>query len=249
MLKLTYYKLIEYWKCPFAYKLRFYNNFAIPRVYSLTYGTILHTLLYNINLKKKNKEPEPYNLDKLIEEKVPKYMLRKRKFDFKTLLQNYLSDFKDELENIVAIEKPFEFTFGGAIITGRIDLIVKNKDNQKIIVEFKSESYNPDKEHDVKKQVNLYALSQNDAKITKGIIYFFKNRKPIKFDLNQYQTELNIYDAISKIKLSKFERNTKNCDRCVFNEYPICPYHKKSKTNDIDSDELDDYQNDFQNEM
>jgi DNA helicase II / ATP-dependent DNA helicase PcrA len=244
ILKLTYYKLIEYWKCPFAYQLRFYYNFEIPRTYSLTYGTILHTLLYNINLKIKNKEP--YNIDEIIGEKVPDYMT---KFNFKNALQNYLSDFKDELKNIVSIEKPFEFKFGDSIISGRIDLIIKNKDNKKTIVEFKSGDYNLNKEKDVKKQINLYALSQNNPEINKGVIYFFKDRKKIIFDLNQNQTELNIYDTINNIKLNQFETNTDNCSKCVFYEYLICPYCKKFKTNDLDLDELDDYYSDSLNEI
>ncbi|MFH0906129.1 MAG: ATP-dependent DNA helicase [archaeon] len=245
MFKLTYYKLIEYWKCPFAYKLRFYNNFAIPRIYSLNYGSVLHALLYNLNLKIKNKES--YDLNQLIKEKVSEDM---SKYDFTMLLQNYLSDFKDELKSVVAIEKSFEFIFGGAIINGRIDLIIKNKDNQKIIVEFKSGGYNPAKVPDVKKQINLYALSQNDTNIKKGIIYFLQktSNKKITFDLNQNQTELNIYDAIGKIKLNKFETNSNNCAGCVFNEYPICPYHKQSKTN-LDADELDHYKMDSLNEI
>lgn len=243
-LKLTYYKLIEYWKCPFAYKLRFNNNLAIPRTYPFTYGSILHKLLCNLNLKIKNKQS--YDLDKLIIDNVPEYM---NKFDFKKPLNKYLSDFKEEIKHIIAIEKPFEFLLGGAIITGRMDLMIANKSNQKIIVEFKSGKHTKHKEDETKKQINLYALSQNNRDLTEGLIYFFDGSTKIKFKLNKNQTELNIYDVITKIKSNKYEQNTANCECCVFYEYPICPFHKKFKILDVDSDDFDDNYSDSSNEI
>lgn len=242
---LTYYKMIEFWKCPFAYKLRFHYNFLIPKNHVFSYGTVLHTILYHINLAIMNKEK--YNLDELILKKTPPYML---KLGFKERIENYFNDFKDELKNIEAVEKPFEFPLGDSIINGRIDLLVKNKDHTFTIIEFKSgksidnegDTYKID---EAKKQLNLYALSLSSYKINKGIIYFFGDRNKIIFDINKKQMELEIYDTITKIKKFDFKENINNCKKCVFKKYKICPYlksnlHSFSEQEDILDDEYSD---------
>lgn len=250
-LELTYYKLIEFWKCPFAYKLRFHNNLLFPRTFMFTYGSILHSLLSNLNALIKNKEK--YDLDKLIQERVPDYLNR---VNFKALLQGYISEFKDEIQEVVAVEMPFEFALGDSVINGRIDLIIKDKNGNHTIIEFKSGprkkgicesdsdylNYKRKQEEYAKKQLNLYALSlQNNYNIINGIIYFFgQGGKKVKFKIEKKQTELEIYDATSKIISGKFEKNTKSCGDCIFKEYPICPYLDNKNPNcQRDSDEED----------
>ena len=244
VLELTYYKLIEFWKCPFAYKLRFHYDLLIPRTFMFTYGSTLHTLLYHLNLAIKNNSS--YDISRLILEKVPNPLL---KFNFKLLLENYLSEFKNELNQIIAIEKPFEFSLGESIINGRMDLVVKNKDGKYAIIEFKSGTWSEEKEVQTKKQINLYALSQDENEVTEGIIYFFgTSGKRVDFKINKKQTELEIYAAISKIRNRDFIQNNQKCEDCVFNDYPICPYNAfkdKSYQKIRDSDAEDDEKQDF----
>ena len=138
-LELTYYKLIEFWKCPFAYKLRFHNNLLIPRTFQLTFGSVLHSLLKHLNLAIKN--GEEYDIDSIIKEGLPDFMKNSEK-DYRSLfrkkLEIYLEEFKEELHHIIEIEKTFEFSLGESVIKGRIDLLVKTKQGKYAIIEFKS---------------------------------------------------------------------------------------------------------------
>ncbi|MEM4719775.1 MAG: ATP-dependent DNA helicase [Candidatus Pacearchaeota archaeon] len=251
VLELTYYKLLEFWKCPFAYKLRFYNNLQLPKRFAFTYGSILHSLLYYLNSAIKNNEK--YDINLLIRKNVPKYLLDH--FNFKFLLKNYLRVFKDEIRNIIAIEKPVEFSLSESVIKGRIDLIVKTKQGEYAIVEFKSGDWEHLKEEYAKKQVNLYAISQSDYNITKGIIYFFgSGGKRIDFKIDKKQTELDIVETISKIRKfierCEFDKNTKSCNSCIFKEYLICPYRSKEVSySSRDYDEEDDEYKDEFNEI
>jgi hypothetical protein len=212
----------------------------------LTYGSILHSLLYHINLAIKNKEK--YDIDTIIQEKVPRTLSH---FNFRPLIENYLNTFKDELNQIVSIEKPFEFSLGDSIINGRMDLLVKNKNGKYAIVEFKSGTWDYQKEDDTRKQVNLYALSEYNYDITEGIIYFFgSGGKRIDFKITKKQTELEIYDAISKISVGKFDKDIRSCANCVFNDYPICPYKSSKNPNtQKDSDDEDEEKRDSCSEL
>ncbi len=224
VINLTYYKLIEFWKCEFAYKLRFHYDLLVPRTYALTYGSILHTLLYHLNLAIKNKEQ--VRLNELIENKVPKYL---QHYNYKRLLENYLNEFKEELKNIVCPEIPFNKSINNAIISGKIDLLVKNKNGRYTILEFKSGSHSIEKERAAMKQITLYAISLTNYEVTDGIIYFFgSGGKRKDFKVNKNQMQLDIFTAITVINKQQFKPDTRQCKDCVFNDYKICPFNKNT---------------------
>ncbi|MBU0635733.1 ATP-dependent helicase, partial [Candidatus Micrarchaeota archaeon] len=222
LIELTYYKIEEYLNCPYSYKLRHYNEFAVPRSFQLTYGSTLHNLLYHLNLRIAKKKG--VGLGKLIEEKLPKYS----NFNpnrFKKLLENYLRDFEKELNNYKIIpEKPFEVPVPGGIFRGKIDLVLEISTNEKIICEFKSGKHNKYSEDKAKRQLMEYAMALKDAAIKKGILYFFGSSSKIEFNLNEPMT-LNFQNIITKIKAKDFTPNSKNCKivgECKFSV--ICPF-------------------------
>jgi DNA helicase-2/ATP-dependent DNA helicase PcrA len=242
-IKLTYYKLNEFIKCPFAYKLRYYYEFQIPRSFTFTYGSILHSLLYHLNLSIKSKIKP--NLEEIIS-KTPSQLA---KFDFHRPIVNYLSLFKDKLDNIHSVEPPFEFTISDAIISGRMDMVIMDDGLYKI-VEFKSGKWNIEREKNAIKQVSLYALSNQELNIKNGIIYFFDpGGRLIETTIDVSVAKKELEQAISTISKRQFKPNTKQCQNCVFKKYRICPYYKNNGDGEADTDDLDASQQDFSGEI
>ncbi|MEM4390397.1 MAG: 3'-5' exonuclease [Candidatus Diapherotrites archaeon] len=243
IITLNHYKLEEFLKCPFSYKLRFYNKFSVLSNYALIYGAKLHGAVYRLNLLI-NKENINKDLEDLIKQSKYESQLKEK-------LERYLIDFNEETKDALLFpEKTFYSIVDGVIIKGKIDLLIQKSDDVKIICEFKSGSYNKIFEEKAKRQLELYFLALNDSKIKKGIIYFFGNpSKKIVFDFSP-QTNLKLMEILNKIKLKNFEPDTKNCNllnKCVFAK--ICPHYNKDAINGINEYyeddntdlELDDY--------
>lgn len=243
VLNMTYYKLIEYWKCKYAYKLRFHYNMFVPYKGELGYGSKIHNLLYHLNLVLK--DHKNLSWEELIK-KIPE----KHKTDaekYKPKLIRYLDKFKRELKNIVKPEMPFHFSLNNMVVDGRIDLLISNNDGSYTIVEFKSGKYKTDILKVAKDQIELYALSiKKDYNVTKGIVFFFGDGYKEIFNVNVKNMNLNLIITLQEINALNFEPcNNKNiCETCVFSQYKICPYNKYKGDNlNIDEDGEEDYIN------
>lgn len=238
-IELTHYKLEEFLKCPFSYKLRHYNGFAIPSAHSLSYGSILHALLLQINTKISQKEN--IDIDKFLNDQSGKYS-DNNLFRYKKPIENYLRDFKKELNSLdILPEVQFERNIFGCLFRGRADLVLVNKNGKKIICEFKSGKYSKEAEQKVRRQLELYALAFNYKNIDKGIIYFCgDNGKKIDIKLDSQQTSFGINNIIDEIKNYNFKPNSNNCNQgreCIFS--PFCPYYNKNAIK-TDDDEYED---------
>jgi DNA helicase II / ATP-dependent DNA helicase PcrA len=245
---MTYYKLVEYWKCKFAYKLRFYYNMIIPYTGELGYGSKIHTLLYHLNLiLSKN---GGLSWDEILEKVPEKYKGDYLKYEKN--FRRYLSELKNELKSIVEPEKSFRFNEGNMIIDGRIDLLVKNDDDTYTIIEFKSGNYKEkgDQLKSAEEQIELYALAiRKKFNVTKGIVFFFGNGNKRSFKINKNEINLKLISAISGINNLDFEpsSNEEACGSCVFSKYKICPYNRYGgETPKINEDNEEDCRNDSQ---
>ncbi|MBS3176501.1 ATP-dependent helicase [Candidatus Woesearchaeota archaeon] len=246
VLNLTYYKLIEFWKCNFAYKLRFHNNFILPYTGELSYGSDIHNLLWQINTIIKDKHTlDIEEISGLLDEKYRDGFKKHRK-----RIEKYLKNLNKELKNIVTPELPFDFIKYGALIKGRVDLLVKNSDGGYTIIEFKSGHYHDaksgNKRDDFLKaaiaQIEVYALALK-CNVTKGIVYFFGDGYKKEILINKKEMDLKLFETIAKIRNQEFNPTDKKevCKGCVLAINNICPFNKnKSKNIVLDEDcELD----------
>lgn len=254
ILNTSYYKLIEYWKCRFSYKLRFFYNLFIPYKEELGRGSIIHTLLYYINLSLK----ENPNLSRSqIISKIPvKYKEVVKKEDQRLIL--YLDKLKEELKRIVNPEVPFHFSRDNLIINGRIDLLISNNDGSYTIVEFKSGKYkksffkrNKQNLQNAKRQIELYALSIKDEyNVSKGIVFFFGDGYKETFNVNLESAEENLNITLQEITNFNFEPCTDKdiCRACVFSQYKLCPHNRyfgsyQESSDDSEKDYIDEINN------
>ena len=228
-LELTHYKLIEFDKCPFSYKLRFYYGFIMPILGPMYYGSKVHNLLYQIN--KIISEERVFTYDKIRnfiqKEHSPFYQEKEKE------VRDYLTKFKNDIKGKIYPEKPFEFSLGNSIIAGRVDLFLKKKVGSNKVIEFKSGMSNKNKEQNVVEQLKLYALALKNENITKGVYYFFGDGKKEEIKINNKQATINFLESVDKISKSNFDPNQKSCANCIFSRFKICPNYespKKEKT-------------------
>lgn len=248
MLELTYYKLVEYDLCNYAYKLRFHYDLQTPFTPELYTGTQLHLALYDMNMVMKTHNI--FEWEKIIE-KVPEKRKRLH-YIHENILKTYLLKFQKELRNIESPEKTFEMVRANAIIRGKIDLLIKNPDKTYTIIEYKSGAYDRKTKDPIKdekekkerlsraiKQVELYACALHpEYNVTKGIVYFLGGKgHRHDFKVNRKQMSLEIDVAISHILKQEFPINKSSCDSCVFCRYPICPYANKQAVPEFVLDE------------
>ena len=237
IIELTHYKLIEFWKCSYAYKLRFYYDFVMPPTAQLFYGSKIHNLLYYINLAIKNNKVYTWEN---IKEYIPKNLEKNYEYN-KRKIENYLMIFKKELRSEIFPEFPFEIAIKNAIIRGRVDLLVKERFGKGKILEFKSGMRKTEIEGNALNQLSLYSLALKEQNVKKGSVYFFgdNSKKEVVFDQNQIK--LNLMTAIDSISNNEFHPNNEKCDQCVFSQYKLCPHYKEPKykanyQEDVDSE-------------
>ncbi len=145
-------------------------------------GTAIHEMLEYFDFDKYSREKEKYL------EKVKSYILKNNSHYNKTQLLKSLNRAFEKLfenehiqnilsgnEEIVSREHTFQHYSGENMITGKIDIITKNKDDEYFILDYKTAEYS-------KENINLYKSQLSDYK------YMFKHafnidEKKIKTDI------------------------------------------------------------------
>lgn len=176
------------------------------------YGKILHNCLEMLH--KKMKESEKVDINEIVETcctEKPKGVKRQ--------LEDYYRKNKDYIMEIIAVEEPFSIPKDDIIIRGRVDLIIKNKDGEIELIDFKARE-KPGIEYmgvDFQLRTYEYALSDkyNFDKLTAYTIVD-NERTSLEPD-PEYKIKYKIEDIVDSIRRGEFEaRETYFCRFCIF---------------------------------
>jgi len=226
--KSSYSSLNTYQECPFRYQLIYVYEFQTPAGYMQNYGKIVHNSLHRLHLAMKRKEKIDFKkVKEIVDKSWIKLSHRKAEDEAKKqklqthLFYKYYESMKDHVKEIIATEEPFTLVFDEYIITGRIDLIIKNKDNEIELIDFKSMQEEGITKTNVEMQLRIYEYAmRNKHKINKLCAYAFKDNKRIYFKSNNevlIDMDKKIKDIIQNIKDEKFEsKKNEFCDKCAF---------------------------------
>ncbi len=251
-LKISYTHFSEYNNCGQEYNLRYNYMFKNSKTKSITFGQVAHTILNLIHQKQigyqKNGEGQltsPEEVQEIInrvkefnnniedkegefneiEESIYKY------WENFTPYWNY--DGKDW--EILASEVPFTLIENNYDLEGKIDLIIKDKDsNDIILIDFKTtdETSQSKLKERYQKQLITYAMAIKQTpefekyNIKEAMIYSVKYSQPIPVpvndvDISELTTSLN--DTVEKILAGNFQlcKDTSKCFNCEYNK-SIC---------------------------
>lgn len=228
--------LLKYKECPYRYKLNKIYDFQRKKTIENFYGTLIHESFEYLNLSILN--GKDLNIEKIQNKYYSDYEFMKKKenlfLDKEVLnkgLEQILNYYNGDLlkNKIVDVEKNL-FVFRGAYtIEGKLDLIIQEGENLKI-VDFKTGSDSIDKEslENYTSQIKLYCylLSMNsEKKVSGGYIYFVKNENKIEvpYNIGDEEEILKDFDSIteriSNGMFSEKRLSEEKCLKCEFKKH------------------------------
>jgi DNA helicase-2/ATP-dependent DNA helicase PcrA len=146
VLEISFSELAQYRDCGMAYRLRTLIGFQPPLVAELGYGKAVHHVLRQVaDHVQRFGKPTPKQLDRLFDDgfylpAAGKAAHRQMKEQARRLVDRYLDEWGDDLENVWAVERPFELHLGDAVVIGRADVIIdeSNGAERLAIVDYKT---------------------------------------------------------------------------------------------------------------
>lgn len=138
--KLSYSSISAYINCPFRFFCRDCLGFQTPEDYFQEYGIILHNSLKKIHVLMK--EGKTINIEDVISiaDLYCKDDESKEKWRNELImdLYNYYEKTQDFIGNIVDVEIPFSYINKDVVVNGQADLVIKNKEGDIQIIDYKS---------------------------------------------------------------------------------------------------------------
>lgn len=226
-LNINYSAIQTYDTCPYLYKMNNYYKFEIEPTSMQKYGIILHKSLHKLHQAMiKGQISEKIIIDIVNKCWVKIYDTFEEDNDKKRILtknlMKYYSINKNNIKRIISTEESFSLYINNILISGRIDLIMENKDNELELVDFKVSGKKNYQMKAVENQLKVYkyALNENYT-ITKISTYHFIDNKKTFFDSPDDEIKkIKIYlDSIcEKIMNEEFNRKESTyCSNCFFN--------------------------------
>jgi len=236
--KLNYYRF-----CPFRYKMVREIRLRFPLKIYFIVGKNMHEALEHIHLQAmKGSIVKEEEIDGIVEDfwkdvSGSKEMNVKIRNAIVRYLKNYIQSFPNVLKSACMVEKEFWVFFEEGVLTGRIDLIRKNEEDEFEIIDFKI-GLVPGFDYD--EQLKTYLLGARlglNLDVTKAVIHVLKPTKsgtyiaPKRFSFSKREIEnakKTILETISKINNECFDPtpSSEKCQKCELTEYNVCPFAK-----------------------
>lgn len=235
----------SYLKCPFMYKLQniYGYNAAVPELFG--FGQTTHTILERLHQKYKDRIPTEEEIFNIVEET---FMLKhvfpskdpvnrpgayeRAKMLAHEIMKKYVNTYSNDFCRIRQDEARFELLVNGALITGAIDLLLKEDESQNIdtaeVIDFKSMEMSDKLEEfdwrEMSLQVQLYSRAAKEVigeNVETGYVHTLKDNNRVKVPVD----ELSIKSAIGAIEWAvkgimqedfPMRASSVNCAKCDY---------------------------------
>ncbi|MBU0459565.1 MAG: ATP-dependent helicase [Nanoarchaeota archaeon] len=232
--KISYSSVSAYIDCPFRFFCRDYLGFQTPTDYYQAYGVIVHNSLKKLHiLIKEGKEITIQNIIEIVDLFCKDDDSRKKwRDELITDLWNYYEKTSNFIQEVLDVELPFSYISSDLIVNGQVDLVIRNKNNDIEIIDYKSRYKEGLSKMNVDLQLRLYNIAlQNKYKdtIKKVSAYTFKDNTQTDFtntETDLEETKKTVSGISESIDKKEFRRNWMgpSCEtktgKCEF--YQIC---------------------------
>lgn len=213
--KLSYSSVSAYIDCPFRFYMRDYLGFQTPIDYYQTYGVIVHNSLKKLHvLIKEGKEVDIQDIIAIVDMYCKDDDSRKKwRDELITDIWKYYEKTPNFIKDVVDVELPFSYIAANLVINGQADLVIKNKDDELEIIDYKSRYKEGLPKMNVDIQLRIYnvALKNKYSEQIKRIsAYTFKDNSQTRFGNTEKELEdtKKLVTSISKsIENKRFGRN------------------------------------------
>ncbi len=221
---LNYSAINTFVDCPLRYQLVYDYGFATPVSFTQNLGIFVHNTLQRINEAiKKGNTITPAEMKQIVEsywvdlpmDKSRNESLKKK---ITTHLVNYYVSALDEFKEVLAIEESFSHIDDNMIIKGKVDLIVKDKNNEICLIDFKAREQKGIEETNVDKQLQMYDYCLvGEYAIDKLYAYTFMDNKKTEFSQNKAGIKTFLEDMSTQMTSDSFpKRKNYFCRQCSF---------------------------------
>jgi len=138
--KLSYSSISAYINCPFRFFCRDYLGFQTPMDYFQLYGVILHNSLKKVHtMMKEGKTVTIEDIISIVDIYCKDDESRKNWRDEVIIdLYNYYEKAQNFIGSILDVEVPFSYINKDVVVNGQADLVIKNKEGDIELFDFKS---------------------------------------------------------------------------------------------------------------
>ena len=232
----TSYSSLEYYlTCPYRYLLLKEYGLATPTNPFFALGRTVHLVARIIHEKgKENIELSESEIEQLFEEhlhlsgnQLPPYVIKRRVAAMLAALKRYAKEKGKWISSTVNVELPFDYGITGAVVRGRIDLLVRSDDGSLEIVDWKT-----GQPHDYLRtdfQMQIYALAAREQlglDVSKATLHYIEHDKTEEHPINNdflSAGKTNLSSVVAGIQEKLFEPKPGSvCTRCECR--PICTY-------------------------
>lgn len=246
VIDISFTSMQNYKICPHKYDLIHNYEFVTPQNVSMYIGSVVHSVLDKIHreamdIYNNQNIDKDEHMDKFIHDKIEEAIKSNTSLSDIPEFENSLDkidEWWDEHsdDEILASELPFTITEKGYNLVGKMDLIIKNKNNddELNIIDFKTSSSDNFEMNidDHKNQLHLYSLalrynshysgvnslnyiySVNDAELNE--VYVDKDKLT---ELENETKEISTQILENKFQKDKFdENNVKKCESCLLKD-------------------------------
>jgi DNA helicase-2/ATP-dependent DNA helicase PcrA len=231
----TSYSAIEYYlTCPYRYLLLREYGVATPTSPFFEYGQSLHRALRILH--ERHAKGTELSLDVISEVwarcfrmryNVPRYVVeRKRSAGLKTL-NDYIASARSWLDDAMATEADFQHRTSGAVLRGRVDLVVRKPNGSCCIVDFKT-----GEQHEYLRtelQLQTYSLAVREQfrwPVDQAVVHYIEQHTNVSYDVSDAwlaDGKKSLASAIGGIRARQFAATPgKQCQRCEVRK--VCRY-------------------------
>jgi DNA helicase-2/ATP-dependent DNA helicase PcrA len=227
IVELSFSDLAGYAECGLAYRLRRLLGFQPPLVAELGFGKAVHHVMRHVAefVQANGHMPDDADLTAILEQEF--YLpaanwagYREMREDARLLVSEYLTKYRDDLDKVWEVERPFELHLGEATISGRADVIIDRSGGaaeRLEIVDYKTAAQE-DGAFDFQLQVYTDAGRREGLAVEGAYVHELKagNRKPVDVTPSAIvQAEERVRVLVAGLRGRRFEPNPgARCRRC-----------------------------------
>ena len=224
---LNYSAINTFISCPLRYTLVYNYCFKTSASFAQDFGVFTHNTLQRINeVIKKKKEISLTDIKEIVDSYwIDLYKSKKQNTNLKEKIIGELTTYyltaKIDYKEILAIEESFSHIDDNMIIKGKVDLIVRDKEDRICLIDFKAREMKGIENTNVNKQLQMYNYCLDSRyKFDKLIAYTFRDNIKTEFPIDKNYIEEFLKDISLKMYKEDFHKQ-KNvmCSDCTFGFY------------------------------
>jgi DNA helicase-2/ATP-dependent DNA helicase PcrA len=236
----TSYSSLEYYlTCPYRYLLLKQYGLASPPNPFFSVGRAVHLVARLIHEQgKAGIELSEEEIEQLFHEhlhltgsQLPPYVMKRRIAAVVRALKSYAHEKKEWISRTVNVELPFDYAIPGAVVRGRIDLLVQSQDTGAVeIIDWKT-----GQPHDYLRtdfQMQIYALAAQEQlglNVSKATLHYIEHDIDVEAPVDDpfiNEGRSNLSSVVKGIRDKQFDPTPGSvCTRCECR--PICRYRAK----------------------